>query len=69
MHFKIACGTTIAVVVFAITSAVGNKIPYEAALTGMLAVLTYWSQAPSMGRQAREVQQIEAQPESSGEGE
>lgn len=46
MHYKIACGVTIAVVVFAICSAVGNKIPYEVALTGLLAVLTYWSQAP-----------------------
>jgi hypothetical protein len=50
MHFRIACGVTIAVVVFAIVSAIGNKIPYEVALTGMLAVLTYWSQAPRIGR-------------------
>jgi hypothetical protein len=55
MHYRIACGVTIAVVVFAICSAIGNKIPYEVALTGLLAVLTYWSQAPkSSARQSVE---------------
>lgn len=46
MQFRIACGTTIAVVVFAIASAIGGKLPYEVALTGLLACLTYWSKAP-----------------------
>ncbi len=47
MHYKIACGVTITVVMFAICSAIGDKIPYEVALTGLLAVLTYWAQAPA----------------------
>jgi hypothetical protein len=50
MHFRIACGITIAVVAFAIVSAIGNKLPYEVALTGLLACLTYWSQAPAATR-------------------
>jgi type III secretory pathway component EscR len=59
MHYRIACGVTIAVVVFAICSAIGDKIPYEIALTGLIAVLTYWSQAPtrSIGRQLEVVEE------------
>jgi hypothetical protein len=50
MHFRIACGITIAVVAFAIVAAIGEKLPYEVALTGLLACLTYWSQAPIVPR-------------------
>ena len=59
MHFKIAIGVSIGIIAFAIVSAVGDKIPYEVALTGMLAVLTYWSQAPVQHRPQAEGEDAE----------
>jgi hypothetical protein len=50
MHFKIAFVVTGAAVAFAICSALGEKIPYEVALAGLLTVLTYWSKAPEPSR-------------------
>ncbi len=59
MSFKIASGVSVAIIAFAIISAVGSKIPYEVALTGMLAVLTYWSQSPTQHRPQAEGEDAE----------
>jgi membrane protein implicated in regulation of membrane protease activity len=61
MHFRIACGVTIAAVAFAIASAVGGKIPYEVTLTALLAVLTYWSQAPTQSTRLSRVEESDGE--------
>jgi hypothetical protein len=48
MHLKIAFCISAVVVAFVVVSAIGGKLPYEVAMTGLLAVLTYWSMPPRM---------------------
>ncbi len=46
MHLKIAICISAIVVAFVLASAIGGKLPYEVGMTGLLAVLTYWSMPP-----------------------
>lgn len=46
MHLQIALWVTFVATAFIVSAALGGKLAYEVAMTGLLGILTYWAIPP-----------------------
>ena len=46
MHLKVALSISVIAIAFILTATLGGKLSFDAGMTGLIGILTYWAMPP-----------------------